>query len=277
MATQADVIEVARNFLRDFPRFFQVTRPKVGYTYQLGHRNIDATSVWVATETSGTATPLTSDQYSIRERDGVLRIDQGVDLSTVDNIMIEGDYYEWLTPGDLTFYSQHAIDLTFVTLHGVSLETASKPLVDVTGMATVVHALWGLLTEFSRDVDVIASESVHIPASQRFRMVQAMLAQWEEEYQRHARALNIGIERIEVFNLRRRSRTTERLVPIYREREIGDFGPLERIWVEPDSGEIELQKAQEEDELREDVLVDGEPPSGLTNSSYFPGYNTNWQ
>ena len=277
MATQADVIEVARNFLRDFPRFFQVTRPKIGYTYQLGHRNVTTTGLWVATETGGTATPLTTAQYSVRERDGVLRIDQGVDLSSVDNILVEGDYYEWLTPSDLEFYSQHAIDLTFVNLHGVSLENASKPLVDVVGMGTIVHALWGLLTEFSRDVDVIASESVHIPASQRFRMVQSMLDQWEEEYQRHAKALNIGIERIEVFNLRRRSRTTERLVPIYREREIGDFGPLERIWVEPDSGEIELSKEQEEDGLREDVYVDGEPPEGMTNASYFPGYNNNYQ
>lgn len=272
MATQQDVIETARNFLRDFPRFFQVTRPKIGYTYQLGHRNVAATGLWVATDTGGTATQLTAEEYVIRERDGVLRIDSSVALTGVDNILVEGDYYEWLTPDDLTFYSQHAIDLVLSGLQGVSISNASAPVVDAVAMSTVVHALWGLLTEFSRDVDVIASESVHIPASQRFRMVQSLLTQWEAEYKALAQALNIGVERIEVFNLRRRSRTTERLVPLYREREIGDFGPLERVWTETADGKIEL--VEPEDDLREDVYVDGEPPEGLTNASYFPGYNS---
>jgi hypothetical protein len=193
-----------------------------------------------------------------------------VDLGTVDNIMVEGDYYEWFTPSDLTFYSDHAITLTLSNVHGVTMQNAGPALVEVIGLATLVHSLWGLLTEFSRDVDVIASESVHIPASQRFRMVQSLLTQWEAEYQKNAQALNIGIDRIEVFNLRRRSRTTERLVPVYRERDIGDFGPLERVWNTTDDGVIDLE--EQDDELREDVYIDGSPPEGLTNSSYFPGY-----
>jgi hypothetical protein len=264
MATNADVIEVARNFLRDFPRFFQYENTSGRQTQQLGHMK------YVATVTGGTPTTLTAAQYTMIERDGVIRVDPAVDVSAADSLIVEGFYYEWLTPADLAFYAQHSIDITFSTLPNMSIANASKAVVDVVGMGALVHALWGLLTEYARDVDVIASESVHIPASQRFRMVQSLLSQWEEEHKKHAEALNIGIGRIEVFNLRRRSRTTERLVPLYREREIGDFGPLERIWNEPEDGVINLEEPA--DDLREDVLVDGEPPQGLTNSSYFPGY-----
>jgi hypothetical protein len=270
MATNADVIEVARNFLRDFPRFFQYENTSGRQTQQLGHMNVSVNDLYVATVSGGTPTQLTSTQYTLIERDGVVRIDPAVDVSAADSLIVEGFYYEWLTPADLAFYSQHAIDLTFSTLPNMSIANASEAVVKVTGMATIVHALWGLLTEYARDVDVIASESVHIPASQRFRMVQSLLSQWQEEHKKHAEALNIGINRIEVFNLRRRSRTTERLVPTYQEREIGDFGPLTRIWNDPEDGTIELEEP--DDELREDVYVDGPPPQGLTNSSYFPGY-----
>lgn len=269
MATQADVIEIARGYLRDFPRFFQVERPKVGFTYDMGHVNVATDGLWVATLSGGTATPLTVDQYDLQERDGVIRIDQGVDMSSVDTVLVEGSHYQWLTPSDLEFYSEVAIQLHEHNLT-INLSAMAPAVVKVVGMGAIVQALWGLVTEYSRDVDVIASESVHIPASQRFRMVNQLLNQWQAEYEKYAKSLNIGLDRIEVLNLRRQSRTTNRLVPLYKEREIGDFGPLERIWTEVDDGVIALE--DQDDDLREDVFVDGEPPEGLTNASYFPGY-----
>jgi hypothetical protein len=269
MATQDEVIEIARNYLRDFPRFFQLERPKVGFTYHMGHANVTAAGLWVATLTGAVATPLTSSQYSVNERDGVLRIDQGVDLSNVETILVEGNYYQWLTPSDMLFYSDVAIQLHVHNLN-TKLDTMAPAVVTVVGMGCIIQSLWGLLTEYSRDIDVIASESVHLPASQRFRMVQQLLTQWQGEYEKYAKALNIGLDRIEVLNLRRRSRTTNRLVPQYKEREVGDFGPMERLWIDIDEGTINLE--EEDDALREDVFIDGEPPEGLTNGSYFPGY-----
>jgi len=244
--------------------------PKVGFTYDLGHVNVSSVGLWVAVVEGATTTQLTAAQYELQERDGTLRIKQSVIMDNVDNVLVEGNYYEWLTPGDMEFYSEVAIQLHEHNLD-IKLGTMAPAIVKVVGMGAIVQALWGLLTEYSRDVDVIASESVHIPASQRFRMVQSLLAQWQDEYDKYARSLNIGLDRIEVLNLRRVSRTTNRLVPVYKPREIGDFGPLERVWTDIDDGTLSLE--EQDDALREEVYVDGEPPEGVTNSSYFPGYS----
>lgn len=120
------------------------------------------------------------------------------------------------------------------------------------------------MTEYSRDIDVMTSESVHIPGSQRFRMVQSLLEYWMRQYDSQAKALNIGVNRIEVMNLRRVSRTTNRYVPIYKPKEIGDYGPIERVFPEQDSGTIVLEDF--EDNMREDVYVDVPPPAGLYNT-----------
>lgn len=266
MTAQSDVVDIARNYLRDFPKFFQVSFTPAGRTYQLGQTNIDSTSLWVATVTAGTPTVLTSADYSVDERGGYLRLLEAP--TAVDDILVEGSHYEWLTPADLDFYAGMAIDLHMHNLN-VSLNNLAPAVIKVIGINTIVQALWGLLSEYSRDIDVITSESVHIPASQRFRMVQSLLQYWEDEYKRLAQALNIGLDRIEVLTLRRRSKLTNRLVPLYKEREIGDFGPIERLWPEIDDGIIRIEEPG--DNLREDVYVEGQPPQGWSNALYYPG------
>lgn len=265
MATLSDISNIARTYLRDFPRFFQVTFDPVGRTYELGHTNIDSSSLWVAVYTPGGATvELSPSAYSLDERNGILRLLSTPGVGT--KILIEGYYYEWVTPADLTFYTNRAFEKHVRNL-GIGIEEMSDVLINAIGIATICESLWALMTEYSRDIDVITSESVHIPASQRFRMVQSLLAQWEGEYQKHATALNIGIDRIEVFSLRRTSRTTNRLVPLYKPKEFGDYSPLERLWPDIDPGVI--SREIEEDSLREDVYVDTTPRSGQTTNAYY--------
>jgi hypothetical protein len=265
VATFADIETIARTYLRDFPRFFQTTFDIAGRTYQLGQTNIDASSLWVATyTTAGVTTELASSAYSLDDRNGLIR------LATVppagSKLLVEGYYYEWVTPDDLSFYSQRALEKHLRDLK-VGIEGMSDMLVNAIGIAAIVECLWALLTEYSRDIDVITSESVHIPASQRFRMVQSMLAQWEGEYKRHATALNIGVDRLEVFSLRRTSRTTNRLVPLYKPKEFGDYSPIERLWPEIDSGVVNTELS--DDNLREDVYVDTTPRAGQTTTAYY--------
>jgi len=90
---------------------------------------------------------------------------------------------------------------------------------------------------------------------------------WEAEYRKHANNLNIGPERIAIMNLRRISRTTNRLVPLYVSKEIGEYGPVERLFKEENEGNIQI--AQESDSLREDVYVDMDPPRGITTNAFF--------
>jgi hypothetical protein len=266
MTTLADIETIARNYLRDFPKFFQTNFDALGRTYQLGHTNVDKDSLWVAYYTNGSsgASALATADYSLDERNGILRV--ATALAANAKLLVEGYYYEWLTPADLAFYTKKAVEKHLHSIRA-SLSELSDAVINALGIAAIVESLWALMTEYSRDIDVITSESVHIPASQRFRMVQALLMQWEEEYKKHATALNIGIDRIEVYSLRRTSRTTNRLVPLYKAREFGDYSPMERLWPPIDTGIIEQERREEP--LREDVFIDGPPPSGQTTTAYY--------
>lgn len=266
MSTLEEVTTIARTYLRDFPRFFQTTFAVAGRTYQLGHVNIDAESLYIAAYVPGGASASAVTNYTLDERNGIVRLATNPTGTSVQ-LLVEGYYYEWVTPADLEFYAKRAIDKHVHTL-STPLENLSTVVIDVIGIAAIVEALWALMTEYSRDIDVITSESVHIPASQRFRMVQALLAQWEEEYRKSAKALNIGLERMEVFTLRRTSRLTNRLVPVYKPKELGDYGPLERVWTPIDDHTLDVEKKG--DDLRTDVYIESEPqPGGMTPNAFF--------
>jgi hypothetical protein len=263
VSTVSAVSEIARNYLRDFPRFFQVSFDTVGRTFELGYTNIDRSSIWAASYATNASAPTSlveGEDFSLDSRNGILRLSSALPVDTA--LLVEGYHFQWVSPEDLDFYSKIAINLH---MHNsdMDMDNLLPAVEDIIGIYAVVETLWGLTTEFSRDIDVMTSESIHIPASQRFRMVQSMLQYWITEYENKAKALNIGLHRIEIFNLRRVSRTTNRLVPVYRNKEVGDFAPLERLWIPVDKGEIELEDVG--DDLRNDVLVDGEPPQ-----SYVP-------
>ena len=258
-------IQLARTYLRDFPKFFQVSFDALGRTYELGQPNIDKESLWIASVSStNVVTELTSSQYSIDERNGIIRL--ATTPAANSRIMVEGYYYEWLLPADLQFYSDRSINFHKPTIN-TPLEQASPAVLDVIGLGALVEALQALMTEFARDIDVMTSESVHIPGSQRFRMLQSLCQQWEVEYRKHANNLNIGPERIEQFSLRRVSRTTNKLVPLYKSKEIGDYGPLERIFTEDAEGHILI--TEEDEPMREDVYIDTDPPTGYSSSVYY--------
>ena len=268
MATTADVVTIARNYLRDFPKFFQMDFTPLGATYDIGKPNIVADTLWVAYIPSGGgasagATVISAANYSVDARNGLVRLGVVPDASS---ILIEGYYYEWLLPDDLTFYAQMAVDLNTHNL-STPLSSMAPAVVDVVGIHALIQALWGLLSEYSRDIDVITSESVHIIASQRYRMVSSLLDTWIAEYNKRAQALNIGLERMEVLTLRRTSKTTNYLVPIYKPREVGDWAPIERLYPPLDDGVIDVE--EKEDDLRQDVLVDGEPPAGYLMTGFY--------
>jgi hypothetical protein len=265
------VTEIARNFLRDYPKFFQVSFDAVGRTYELGNPNIKADGLWVARYTNNTPVEITNDTtasayYSLDARSGILRFN--TTLPANSKVLVEGYYYEWVLPSDLEFYAQHAIHQHIYNLD-IPVENMTDIIIDTIGLAAVVETLWALMSEFSRDIDVMTSESVHIPASQRFRMVQSLLEYWQRAYSEQAKALNIGLNRIEMLNLRRVSRTTGYLVPIYKQRELGDYKPVERIFPEIGEGTIPIEN--EDEPLREDVFIELEPQQGYSTTAIM-GY-----
>lgn len=257
-------IQLARNYLRDFPKFFQVSFDGLGRTYELGQLNIDADSLWIGLHTNAGVTELTPNQYSLDNRNGILRLASTPAANT--RILVEGYYYEWLLPADLQFYAERSINFHMPTIN-VPLEQANAAVLDVVGLGALVEALQALMTEYARDIDVNTSESIHIPASSRYGRLADLCQRWEVEYRKHANNLNIGPEKIDQFSLRRVSRTTNRLVPLYKAKEIGDYGPIERIFAEDVEGHILV--TEKEEPLREDIFIDIAPPTGMTQNTYY--------
>ena len=73
-----------------------------------------------------------------------------------------------------------------------------------------------------------------IPRSQRYQQLTDMIAKRWEQYRTLCAQLNIGLWRIEMGNLRRTSRTTNKLVPIYMPQEIDDSRRPERVYIQND-------------------------------------------
>lgn len=274
MATlKQQVVSIARNYLRDFPKFYQTSFSPAGRTYEIVP-NIDAPSLWVAyvpnsasagspAASAGVIT-LGSTEYDVDSRNGMLRFK--APLPNAYRILVEGYSYGWINPDDMSFYADQAINQD---THSIPADPGdlAPAVIDVIGIHTLVEALWGLTAEFSRDIDVITSESVHIQASQRYRMVSDLRDHWEAEYKKRAASLNIGLDRIEQYTMRRVSRATNRLVPIYRSREYGEIGPIERIWPEIPTGYLQIENPP--DRLRQDVYVEGDPPPAYGYSGGF--------
>jgi hypothetical protein len=236
MNSVSDIVAAARQHLRDFPEFFQLaTACNGGITYKMPHRNVDGSTLWVAIaqQPDVPATPLTASDYVIDERNGIIRLATAPSAS--DTLLVEGYYYEWLLDADLTFFAKIVLNEMKI---GVDINpgNALDAVIDLMAVGTVVDALWSLLTEFARDIDVHTPEGVSIPARQRFQMTWTLWSQWEAQYKEKAAQLNVGLGRIEVYKMRRVSRTYNRLVPLYRDKEIGDISPPERLWPAIPSG-----------------------------------------
>src|SRR5687767_7149229 len=139
MATTEEITTIARNYLRDFPKFFQLDFAPSGRTYNLGKPNVDSASLWVAYIPTGggaSATLIPTTAYDLDERNGLLRLNTVLDA---EKILVEGYYYEWLTPADLTFYAGMATDLLMHNLD-VHVLNVAPAVANVIGMYTLVQA-----------------------------------------------------------------------------------------------------------------------------------------
>jgi hypothetical protein len=95
-----------------------------------------------------------------------------------------------------------------------------------------IEALWILATDSSFDINITAPDGVMIPRAQRFQQLTTIIQQRMEQYRQLCSALNIGLWRIEMGTLRRVSRLTNKLVPVYLAQEIDDARRPERVYIE---------------------------------------------
>lgn len=239
MTTEADLLARVRLEIGDQLTSFQATSRGDGTVrrFELPGSPISLTGLNV-TRVNTLASPPSS--TSLTTADYVLDTEQG--LITLQTPLAEG--HELVVQGMLAKYFDDAQYLLFIrtalSQHthnrtGITIDTL--PVVEeyLVALLAAIEALYALLNDAAFDIDVSTPEGVGIPRSQRFRQLQEMIELRKQQYAEMGSALNVGLNRIEVFNLRRVSRTTGRLVPNYVPQELEDRQPARRVFTPIDT------------------------------------------
>jgi hypothetical protein len=156
-----------------------------------------------------------------------------------------GQAYRYFTDSEITYYinvaflehSNHSTDSNGSRITQIALLPPIEEYPVVLLASTM--AIYTLLNDTAFDIDIISPDGVSIPRSERFRQLNEMLQIRRDQYKELCAMLGVGLYRIETLVLRRVSRLTNRLVPIYRPQEIDDRSIAERVRLSmPDYGDI---------------------------------------
>jgi len=154
-------------------------------------------------------------------------------------IKVSGTHYRYFSNKDIitfinTATTQHTYNRT--DSYGRQMTMALLPAVEEypVSLLAVCEALWALATDAAFDINITAPDGVNIPRSQRFSQLSSIIAQRKQQYEEICKQLNIGLWRIEMGTLRRVSRTTNKLVPVYVPQEIDDSRKPERVYLHND-------------------------------------------
>lgn len=196
------------------------------------------TSVTISTVVGTTTTPLAQGtDFTVEENTGMIHFQTAPANNATINI--SGTHYRYFSNKDIiafinTAVGQHTFNRT--DSYGRQMTMALLPAVEEYPVAILAtcEALWALATDAAFDIDISAPDGVTIPRHQRFSQLSTMIANRRQQYSELCAALNIGLWRVEMGTLRRVSRTTNKLVPIYVPQEIDDARKPERVYLQND-------------------------------------------
>lgn len=100
-----------------------------------------------------------------------------------------------------------------------NLPAIEEPLVE---MLTTINCFWALANDAASDSNVQTAEGTVIDRTTRYRQLMEQIQALTSRYQDYCGQLNVGLYRSETLQLRRTSRTTGRLVPLFKPREYDD-------------------------------------------------------
>ena len=236
MAALSDLIARTRLELGDQPVQFTYKATGDGVTkdFTLECKPVDPLTLYVTVDGNPAATPA---DYTLEKDIGV------VHFITAPNdgseIVITGVRYRYFTDSDITTFvctavEQHSYNRT--DSYGSRVNIGSIQPVEEYPLAilAVIEALWVLATDASFDINITAPDGVVIPRAQRYQQLTSMIAQRWEQYRTLCAQLNIGLWRIEMGTLRRISRTTNKLIPVYMPQEVDDSRRPERVYLQND-------------------------------------------
>lgn len=100
-----------------------------------------------------------------------------------------------------------------------NLPAIEEPLVE---MLSTINCFWALSNDAASDSNVQTAEGTVIDRATRYRQLMEQIQALTARYMDYCGQLNVGLYRSETLPLRRVSRTTGRLVPLFKDREYDD-------------------------------------------------------
>lgn len=234
---RAEIGDIARAFTDTFTgdgytyRFQLSQAPVQGYTLQVTVNGIDKSDFVVVEEGMGT-------------------IDFGTANVPPNNAVIKvvGQAYKYFTDSEVSYY----IHTAFLEHARGATDTAGSRITQIALLPPIEEyplvllastmALYTLATDAAFDITISSPDGVSIPRSERYRQLNEIVQTRKSQYRELCALLGVGLHRIETMTLRRISRTTNRLVPIYRPQEIDDASLPQRVRLSiPNYGDITPQ------------------------------------
>lgn len=236
MASISDLVSRVRIELGDLAKQFTWDDTGDGSTkaFYVDVKPIDPTTLIVRVNGSPIPTPA---GYTLEKDYGMVHFTTAPANNAT--IHVEGSHFRYFTDSDIesfvnTAVGQHTYNRTDSFGRAITLAKLNPveeyPLV----ILASIEALWALATDASFDINIMAPDGVSIPRDQRFNQLTQIINQRWEQYKQLSAALNIGLWRIEMGTLRRVSRTTNKLVPVYVAQEIDDARRPERVYLPTD-------------------------------------------
>ena len=166
-----------------------------------------------------------SNSVTVEETTGYITFD--ITPTAGHNIVVSGTYFRYFTDAEIceyvdTAFGQHVANHADGYGRGYTLAT----LPGIEEYPVVIYAstlaLYTLATDAAFDIDITAPDGVQIPRSERYRQLMQMIDVRKNQYKELCSQLGIGLYKIDVFSLRRISKTTNRYVPVYLPMEVDD-------------------------------------------------------
>lgn len=248
MATVSDISRRVRTELGDTLETFRapIRGDGVQQDFPLPDRNISSTSVEVFKihEDMTTEDLVLTTDYTINYDDGDIHF--VVAPAPDETVIVSGSSFGIFSDTEImTFITdalvQHCMDRTatkhyrdshgFIQYDRVPMDLSNMPDQEapLVAMLATIHGLWALATDASTDINVQTSEGTSIPRGQRHQQLLSQIAALTDWYERLSLTMGVGIFAPEVFTMRRVSRQTGRLVPVFRDREYDENGPPVRV------------------------------------------------
>lgn len=250
MATLSSLVERVRVELGDVGKSFVTQFVADGTTnrFKLNYSPLDASAVTVFVDGVDK-----TENSSIEESSGVLVMDYLPDDG--EEFTVSGTFYRYFTAAELNSLVTDAL-AHHTGGHedsaGRTVNFANLPVIEEYPVAiyATTLALYTLATDAAFDIDIQAPDGVTIPRAERYRQLMDMVQTRKAQYAELCTHLGIGFYKIDVFSLKRISKTTNRYVPVYQPQEVDDRSWPQRVQIpEPTYGNKPVEWPTQDVEL----------------------------